>query len=67
VEAMSPEALTQHLQRVHPNLVNVRLGDSGATALAPVSPERFRQPSAPRPVEATPADQPQEFNEHATP
>jgi hypothetical protein len=68
VEAMSPAALTQHLQRVHPNLVNVPLGDRGATALALVSPERFRQPSPPpRLIEATPAGQPQEIAEDATP
>ncbi|MEY3211027.1 MAG: hypothetical protein RIT28_1508 [Pseudomonadota bacterium] len=58
VEAMSPEALTERLQRVHPNLVNVPLGDSGTTALVLVSPERFRRPSSPRRIEATPAGQP---------
>jgi hypothetical protein len=68
VEAMSPAALTQHLQRVHPNLVNVRLGDSGATALALVSPERFRRlPNPTSPVVAIPAGQPQEITEDATP
>ncbi|MCK6524382.1 hypothetical protein L6R49_23500 [Myxococcota bacterium] len=41
VEAMSPEALTQNLQRVHPNLVNAPLG--GAIVLVPVVAERFRR------------------------
>jgi hypothetical protein len=44
VDAWTPEVLRDRLQRVHPNLVNVPLGDSGATALVPVSPERFARP-----------------------
>lgn len=42
VEAWEPEQLTANLQRVHPNLVRVPLGEDGATVLAWVAAERFR-------------------------
>lgn len=42
-EGWSVDELTERLQRVHPNLVRVPLGDSGATTLVPVPKERFQR------------------------
>lgn len=43
VDAWGPDQLKANLQRVHPNLVKVPLGEHGATVLEWVAAERFRR------------------------